>query len=79
MEQIPTALNQNVEKVKEGIVKLPEREEQLKEELVSTYEALTAPDLRNEKNFPAIQPENVPGFQLHQPEAVVNLAESILS
>ena len=55
-------MNLHAAKVKEGIVKLPEREEQLKEELVSTYEALAAPDLRNVKNFPAIAPENVPGF-----------------
>ena len=79
MERISLALNAHIAKVKEGIVNLQEREEQLQEELISTYEALTAPDLKNLKNFPAILPEVVPGFGLQKAEAVVNLAESIIS
>ena len=77
MEQITLALNQHIAKVKEGIVNLKEREEQLQEELISAFEALAAADARNMKNFPAILPEVVPGFGLQKAEADVNLAKSI--
>ena len=77
MERISLALNQHIAKVKEGIVNLQEREEQLQEELISAFEALSAPDHINMKNFPAIPPEVVPGFGLQKSDADANLAQSI--
>ena len=44
-----------------------------------TYDAIAAPDNPYQKNFPAIQPEIVPGFDLHKADELVNLASSMIA